>query len=97
MTGGWKDQFLGSNSTKSGVKCDLCGIDCYLDCALATENLHNSDDSALSALPMGDSAQHSTGSREENLSSKFLSCWNVVIVLTHAADSKYLRGELGGK
>ena len=58
MAGGWRDQFLGSNSTKSGVKCDLCGIDCYLDCALATENLHNLDDSALlSALPMGDSAR----------------------------------------
>ena len=56
-----EDQFLGSNSTKSGVKCDLCGIDCYLDCALATENLHNLDDSALSALPMGDSAQQGVG------------------------------------
>ena len=61
MAGGWKDQFLGFNSTKSGVKCDLCGIDCYLDCALAAENLHNLDDSALSAPPMGDSAQQGAG------------------------------------
>ena len=61
MAGGWKDQFLGFNSTKSGVKCNLCGIDCYLDRALATENLHNLDDSALSALPMDDSAQQGAG------------------------------------
>ena len=62
MAGGWRDQFLGSNSTKSGVKCDLCGIDCYLDCALARKNLHNLDDSA-SSLAMGDSAQCEMGEK----------------------------------
>ena len=44
------------HSTLSGIKCDLCDTDCYLDCALARKNLHNSDDSALS-LATGDSAQ----------------------------------------
>ena len=48
------------NSTLSGIKCDLCDIDCYLDCALARKNLHNLDDSALS---LGDSAQCEVGEK----------------------------------